>query len=94
MKSMAKLSRASRLFLAMLSAIAFALAGTGIAPEIMPRIFDPFFTTRGVGRGKGLGLPVALGIAQGLGGGLEVHSVVGQGTTATVTLPLAPITPG
>ena len=68
--------------------------GTGIAPEIMPRIFDPFFTTRGVGRGKGLGLPVALGIAQGLGGGLEVHSVVGQGTTATVTLPLAPITPG
>jgi signal transduction histidine kinase len=54
----------------------------------MPRIFEPFFTTRSVGQGKGLGLPVAQGIAQGLGGSIEVQSVLGQGTTVTVTLPV------
>ena len=63
--------------------------GRGISPEDLPRIFDPFFTTRGVRQGKGLGLPVAQGIAQGLGGGIEVESVLGNGTTMSVTLPVA-----
>jgi len=62
--------------------------GKGIAPEHLPRIFEPFFTTRSVGQGKGLGLPVAQGIAQGLGGSLQVQSLVGQGTTVAVTLPI------
>jgi signal transduction histidine kinase len=63
--------------------------GRGISSSNLPRVFDPFFTTRMVGQGRGLGLGVARGIAQGLGGDVEVESVEGEGTTVTVTWPVA-----
>ncbi|WP_088285544.1 sensor histidine kinase [Ideonella sp. A 288] len=64
--------------------------GVGIAPEVLPRVFDPFFTTRGVGRGVGLGLTVARDIVGAHGGRLVLSSLCGQGTTASVSLPLTP----
>jgi PAS domain S-box-containing protein len=63
--------------------------GQGIPPEHLARIYDPFFTTKGEGRGTGLGLSVTYGIVQEHGGALSCDSAPGQGTTFTLTLPLA-----
>ena len=62
--------------------------GEGIPPENLTKIFDPFFTTKSDGKGVGLGLAVSYGIVQAHGGEIEVKSVVGEGTTFTVSLPL------
>jgi len=64
--------------------------GPGIPPEVLERAFEPFFTTKEVGRGTGLGLAVSLGIVTQAGGTLRLESRPGEGTTATVRLPLVP----
>lgn len=61
--------------------------GKGITPEHLQYIFDPFFSTKGVD-GSGLGLSVSYGIIKNHGGQLRAESVVGEGTTFTVDLPL------
>lgn len=63
--------------------------GIGIPHENMTKIFDPFFTTKDVGRGTGLGLAVCYGILSDHGGRLDVRSILGVGTTFTITLPVA-----
>lgn len=63
--------------------------GTGIAPEHLENIFDPFFTTKGPETGRGLGLFISYGIVEKHGGTLAVESVVGEGTTFTMQLPVA-----
>ena len=63
--------------------------GEGIAPENLAKIFHPFFTTKPEGKGVGLGLAVSYGIIEAHGGDIEVTSKVGEGTTFTVSLPLA-----
>ena len=64
--------------------------GGGIPDDVRPKIFDPFFTTKDVGRGSGQGLPLARGVVQeGHGGSLTVDSVLGQGTTFTVRIPVS-----
>ena len=65
--------------------------GVGIPPEALPFIFDPFYTSKEPGKGTGLGLSVSFMIVQGFGGMLEAESVVGQGTTMTMRLPLSPL---
>jgi CheY-like chemotaxis protein len=62
--------------------------GAGIAPEAFGRIFDPFFTTKSIGEGSGLGLAICRSIVTSLEGEIDVESVVGQGTTFRVTLPV------
>ncbi|AKJ04681.1 PAS domain S-box-containing protein [Archangium gephyra] len=63
--------------------------GCGIPVENLERIFEPFFTTKPVGEGTGLGLSISHDIIRGLGGELMVESVVGQGSTFRVLLPVA-----
>ncbi len=62
--------------------------GVGIPEENLQRLFEPFFTTKPIGKGTGLGLSIAYGIIGKHHGNIEVRSVVGQGTTFTVTLPI------
>jgi signal transduction histidine kinase/CheY-like chemotaxis protein len=62
--------------------------GTGIAPDVLPHIFEPFFTTRAPGSGSGLGLAQVHGIVAQHGGRIGVDTVVGEGTTFTIYLPV------
>ncbi len=62
--------------------------GSGISQDNMDKIFEPFFTTKKVGEGTGLGLTISSQIIEQHGGSLSVDSVVNQGTTFTITLPL------
>ena len=63
-------------------------SGCGIPEANMQRIFDPFFTSKEVGKGTGLGLSVSYGIVKAHGGEIKVASVVGQGTTFRILLPV------
>ncbi|MDP8298945.1 MAG: PAS domain S-box protein [Candidatus Tantalella remota] len=62
--------------------------GEGITEDDMKRIFDPFFTTKT--HGTGLGLSVCYGILKIHKGDLKYTSSPGEGTTATVLLPIDP----
>ncbi|HUG06168.1 MAG TPA: HAMP domain-containing sensor histidine kinase, partial [Candidatus Limnocylindria bacterium] len=62
--------------------------GIGISDDAVARIFEPFFSTK-MEKGTGLGLWVSHGIVQAHGGTLRVRSRAGQGTTFTITLPIA-----
>jgi two-component system cell cycle sensor histidine kinase/response regulator CckA len=62
--------------------------GIGIPKENLQRIFDPFFSTKEVGSGTGLGLSTVYGIVRQTGGYVEVDSVVNQGSSFIVFLPL------
>jgi PAS domain S-box-containing protein len=64
--------------------------GFGIPPEDLEKLFEPFFRGRIANEtqdGAGLGLPLAKRLVELQGGTIAVDSVVGVGTTATVTLP-------
>jgi len=61
--------------------------GCGIPEEALPRIFDPFFTTKAEGKGTGLGLMIVSDAVRKSHGHLQVHSVVGEGTTFEVHWP-------
>ena len=64
--------------------------GTGIPEAIRDRIFEAFFTSKPAGQGSGQGLAIARAIVvEQYGGEIGVETTVGQGTTFTVTLPLA-----
>lgn len=63
--------------------------GDGIAPETLPRIFEPFFTTKSRQGGTGLGLPICRSLLKAAGGAIEANSPPAQGSTFTLTLPLA-----
>jgi PAS domain S-box-containing protein len=69
--------------------IAIADTGCGIPEEHMSRLFEPFFTTKPTEQGTGLGLAVVHQLITGHGGHIDITSQVNQGTTVTVTLPLA-----
>ena len=63
--------------------------GTGMAPETLKRAIEPFFSSKPLGKGTGLGLSMVHGLAVQLGGALQLSSTVGNGTTATLVLPVA-----
>jgi len=62
--------------------------GTGMTEVVRQRCLEPFFSTKGE-NGTGLGLSMVHGIIERHRGTLEISSVVGQGTTFIIRLPLA-----
>jgi len=67
--------------------------GVGITPEKLASVFEPFVQvdqrlTR-PHEGVGLGLAISRDLARGMGGDLTAESVVGAGSTFTLTLPAA-----
>ncbi len=60
--------------------------GPGISEENLSRIFNPFFTT--TKGGTGLGLPAVRRIVRAHSGRVGVKSVVGEGSTFTIHLPI------
>ena len=68
--------------------VAISDTGQGIPDEKREHVFEPFFTTKPVGQGTGLGLSICHGIVTSMDGEIDVDSVVGEGTTVTVCLPI------
>ncbi|MCK8503844.1 ATP-binding protein [Myxococcus fulvus] len=62
--------------------------GAGMPADVLARAGEPFFTTKAPGEGMGLGLFLARTLAEQLGGSLELRSTPGQGTVASLALPL------
>ncbi|MDD5746381.1 MAG: HAMP domain-containing sensor histidine kinase, partial [Candidatus Omnitrophica bacterium] len=66
--------------------------GVGISAEDLPKIFKEFFhkdlSGQGNDPGNGLGLKIAQSIVVRHQGSIEVKSIVGQGSTFIITLPL------
>ncbi|HEY2753861.1 ATP-binding protein [Phenylobacterium sp.] len=63
--------------------------GEGMDVQTAARVFEPFFTTKEPGRGTGLGLSQVYGFARQSGGAASVESVLGQGASVRIYLPLA-----
>ncbi|HWV11910.1 MAG TPA: ATP-binding protein [Sphingobium sp.] len=63
--------------------------GSGMDAETVKRAAEPFFSTKGVGKGTGLGLSMVHGLAAQLGGGLTIDSIVGEGTSICLWLPIS-----
>jgi len=61
-------------------------AGEGLDEEDLARLFDPFSGAAGE---SALGLSIAWGVMSRLGGSLQAQSRRGEGTTFTLTFPLA-----
>ncbi len=62
--------------------------GVGIAADVKERIFDPYFTTKEIGKGTGMGLAMIHGIVKSHGGFIRCQSLLGQGSTFEVFLPI------
>jgi len=62
--------------------------GSGIKESDRTRVFEPFFTTKDVGKGTGLGLSICYKIVENHMGTMEFDSVIGQGTTFRVFIPV------
>lgn len=61
--------------------------GTGMTETTQAKLFEPFFTTKPVGEGTGLGLSIVYNTIKKHNGNIAVNSIMGQGTTFTITIP-------
>ena len=64
----------------------FTDTGVGMDEATKDKIFNPFFTTKDTG--TGLGLAMTHKIIQEHGGEIKVDSLIGKGTTFTLTIPV------
>lgn len=66
--------------------------GPGIPPEALVTVFEPFKqladANKALRKGYGLGLSITKQLVNLMGGKISLDSIVGKGTTFTVTLPL------
>jgi signal transduction histidine kinase len=69
--------------------VAITDTGTGMDDATLARAFDPFFTTKEAGAGSGLGLSMVQRFAIQSGGGVQMQSVLGEGTRVELWLPRA-----
>lgn len=63
--------------------------GAGIDAKDLDEIFKLFYTTKEVGKGTGLGLSMVHDIVHGSSGHILIESVVGQGTTFKIFIPIS-----
>ena len=63
--------------------------GMGMSQETLARAVEPFFSTKAAGKGTGLGLSMVHGLAAQSGGAFRLESRPGEGTKATLWLPVA-----
>ncbi|HGG58534.1 MAG TPA: sensor histidine kinase [Gammaproteobacteria bacterium] len=70
--------------------------GIGIPPEQVEAVRQPFTRGENVGNrsGVGLGLAHASKIIEAMDGTLEIDSVLGEGTSVTLRIPAAAVSPG
>ena len=66
--------------------LGFSDTGTGMDAAQVKNILDPFYTTKKMG--TGLGLSIAYGIVQQHGGSMVVQSILGEGSTFSIRMPL------
>jgi signal transduction histidine kinase len=64
----------------------FADTGTGMTEQTKAKIFMPLFTTKA--QGMGFGLAICKRIVEAHGGKISAESILGKGTTFTITLPI------
>ncbi len=64
--------------------------GVGLEADALARIFEPYFSTKVTG--TGLGMAIAKRNVELNAGTIAVTSRLGQGTTVTITLPIAAVT--
>ncbi len=68
-------------------------SGAGIAPDQLTHVFEKFYQAdnqkSASAKGTGLGLAIAKEIVEAHQGNISVESTVGEGTTFTLTLPIA-----
>jgi signal transduction histidine kinase len=73
--------------------IRIADTGSGIPSDQLEQIFEPFVqlnrTLASAHEGAGLGLAISRDLARAMGGDVTAESVVGEGSTFTLTLPKA-----
>ena len=79
---------------AMVLTIVVQDTGCGMPAADLDKAFEPFFTTKAVGKGTGLGLFLSRESVVAHGGSLVLSSVIGEGTTVTMTLPAMRRDPG
>jgi len=71
-------------------AIKISDTGSGIPKDHLEQIFNPFFTTKEVGKGTGQGLSIAYQvITEKHQGQIKVDSIVDEGTTFTILMPVS-----
>jgi signal transduction histidine kinase len=68
--------------------ISISDTGCGIPTEYLPKVKEKFYKINNSVRGSGIGLAVADEIVKLHGGILSIDSILGEGTTVTVTLPV------
>jgi len=61
----------------------------GMEKDVLENIFNPFFTTKEIGKGTGLGLSIIYGIIEEHNAKIDVRSVLGKGSTFSITFPVA-----
>jgi CheY-like chemotaxis protein len=66
--------------------------GVGMNEETRQRCMEPFFTTKG-DRGSGLGLAMVYGVAHRHSAGVDIASVLGEGTIMKLSFPVSQSAP-
>ena len=73
--------------------LAVSDTGQGMDETTLARVTEPFFTTKGIGKGTGLGLSMVDGLVAQSKGKMMVRSLLGEGTTVELWLPMADAQP-